>query len=50
MSHTLLGSFWTPTCRLVCAAGAGGVEACLSCCESGLLFIYFRDSCKLYSF
>ncbi|KAG5552284.1 hypothetical protein RHGRI_010387 [Rhododendron griersonianum] len=26
------------------------VRACPSCCESGLLFIYFRDSCKLYSF
>ncbi|KAG5551586.1 hypothetical protein RHGRI_009857 [Rhododendron griersonianum] len=26
MSHTLLGSFWTPACRLVSAAGVGGTS------------------------
>ncbi|KAI8542625.1 hypothetical protein RHMOL_Rhmol08G0152000 [Rhododendron molle] len=47
MSHTLLGSFWTPACKLVSGAGAGGTS--LSELLRGWLFIYFRNSCKLYS-
>ncbi|KAI8559393.1 hypothetical protein RHMOL_Rhmol04G0170100 [Rhododendron molle] len=40
MSHTLLESFWTPACRLVSKAGAGGTS--LSELLRGWLFIYLN--------
>ncbi|KAI8573636.1 hypothetical protein RHMOL_Rhmol01G0292500 [Rhododendron molle] len=49
MSHTLLGSFWTPAYGLISTVGVDGASMS-ELLRKWRLFIYFRDSCRLYSF